>query len=184
MMFRVVPKRLPTAVGLAGVGPSCGGTTTCSKPAISPARTSQEGSTLIESVIATVILAIAFSAIIGSINYGMFMMRLARENARASQVLLEKTEALRLYNWDQIVYSNGFLPSTFTAMYDPQGSTNNQGITYNGQMTISNVPFTASYSTNIRQINITLQWVTAGRINHSRSLATYIAKNGLQNYVY
>ncbi|HWW02090.1 MAG TPA: hypothetical protein VNZ64_20485 [Candidatus Acidoferrum sp.] len=182
MILRVVPKRLPIAVGLAGAGCSCGGKTI--DPRSRCARTSQYAGTLIEVIIATVILAIAGAGIVGSINYGIFMLRLARENARATQVLLEKSEALRMYSWDQIVYTNNFVPTNFTAVYDPQAPTNTQGATYNGSIIIGSVPFAASYAANIRQCTISLQWVTMGRINHNRSLTTYIAKDGIQNYVY
>lgn len=184
MMFRAVPKRLPTAVGLAGVGSSCGGTTTCSHPAIRTARTAQRGATLVEVVIATVILSILGAAIVGSINYGMFMMRLARENARATQVMVENLESIRLYNWDEVI-ANGFVPSRFTNYYDPQGLANNQqGIAYYGTMTVSNVPFAASYSAGLKQFTVTVTWTTAGRINHYRELSTLVAQNGMQLYVF
>ena len=144
---------------------------------------SPKGGTLIEVVVAITILAVMGGGIISSINYGLFMMRLARENARATQIMLEKLETIRLYNWTEVTNA-GFVPTTFTDVYDPQGATNLQGAVYNGTMTISNVNFSASYSTNMRQFTVTLQWVTAGRINHNRSMSTYVAQNGLQNYVY
>src|SRR5262245_45144004 len=78
-----------------------------------PSRKSEAGNTLAEVVIATVILAIIAAALISSINYGMFAMRLARENSRATQIILEKLESIRLYDWYQ-VNSNGFVPTTFT----------------------------------------------------------------------
>ena len=138
---------------------------------------------MVEVVIATVILAIMGGGIISSINYGMFMMRLARENARATQIMLEKLESIRLYDWTEVTAA-GYVPSTFTDVYDPQGSANQQGVTYNGTMTVSNCPVGTSYSTNMRQFTVTLQWTTAGRINHNRSLSTYVARDGMQNYVY
>lgn len=146
-------------------------------------RKSQIGGTLVEVVIAVAILAIMGGGIISSINYGLFMMRLARENARATQIMLEKLETIRLYSWTEVT-NTGFVPTTFTDVYDPQGATNQQGAVYNGTMTISNINFSASYSTNMRQFTVTLQWVTAGRINHNRSMSTYVTKDGLQNYVY
>jgi len=182
MILRAVPKRLPIHTGLAGARISCGVTSTSSQPPKDFSRTSQNGGTLVEVVLATFILALMATAVIGSINYGMMMMRLARENARATQILVEKTEALRLYKWEQVI--GGFLPANFTAPYDPQAGTNNQGVTYTGQMSVSNVPFSTSYSTNVRQCTITLQWDTAGKIHHNREVTTYVTRDGLQNYVY
>lgn len=136
-----------------------------------------------ETLIATSILAIMGAGILNSINYGMFTMRLSRENSRATQILLEKTEAIRLYNWEQVTSGTYILP-TFIAYYDPQVNAN-PGVSYQGTITISPATGVAtSYAANMRQCTITLQWVTGGRINHSRSLSTLIAKDGIQNYVY
>jgi type II secretory pathway pseudopilin PulG len=183
MILRVVPKRLPIALGLAGAGCSCGGRTTAARPATVLTTASLKGGTLIEVVIATVILSILGAAVVGSINYGMFMMRLARENARATQVMVEKLESIRLYDWDQVTTS-GFVPQNFTDVYDPQGATNQQGAVYSGTMTISNVPFSTSYSTNLKQFTVTISWTTAGKINHYREISTLVARDGIQPYVF
>lgn len=183
MMFRAVPKRLPTAVGLAGVGSSCGGMTTCSRSAAGAPRTSQKGSTLVEVVLATVILSIMGAAIIGSINYGMFMMGMARENARATQVMVEMLESIRLYNWDEVTL-NGFVPNQFTNSYDPQALSGHAGTIYYGNLTVSNVTFPASYATNMKQFTVSLSWTNAGRIPHYRELSTLVAQHGMQLYVF
>jgi hypothetical protein len=146
-------------------------------------RQSQAGGTLVEVVIATVILGIMGGGIIGAINYGMFMMRLARENARATQVMVEKLESIRLYNWSEVITPN-YVPATFTDVYDPQGAPGQQGAVYSGTMTVSNCPLGNTYSTNMRQFTVTLQWTTDNRINHTRSLSTYVSRDGMQNYVY
>jgi hypothetical protein len=104
--------------------------------------------------------------------------------------MLEKVETLRLYNWDQ-VNSNGFIPTNFTDVYDPQASSGRQGVTYTGTLTIADftnatsgsVSTPPSYSTNMRQVTLTVNWNTRN-INRSRSLTTYIARDGMQNYVY
>jgi Tfp pilus assembly protein PilE len=147
-----------------------------------PAK-SQKGGTLVEVVLAVAILAVMGGGIISSINYGLFMMRLARENARATQIILEKLETIRLYSWDEVNTTN-YVPQTFTDVYDPQAPANQQGAVYNGTMTVSNVNFSSTYTNSMRQFTVTLQWVTAGRINHNRTMSTYVAKDGLQNYVY
>src|SRR5262249_44898746 len=94
-------------------------------------RKSESAGTLVEVIVATIIIAIAGVGIIGSINYGMFVAQLARENARATQIMLEKLESIRLYNWTQVTNS-GFVPATFVDVYDPQAPTNAQGAVYNG----------------------------------------------------
>jgi len=149
-------------------------------------RKAERASTLVEVIVATVIIAVSGAAIIGSINYGLFIMQLARENARATQIMLEKLESVRLYNWSEVT-SNGYVPSAFTDYYDPQGGSNSLGTVYTGTLSVGNPAFggtTPSYSTNLRQFTVTVTWNTAGKVDHSRSLSTYVAKDGAQNYVY
>jgi prepilin-type N-terminal cleavage/methylation domain-containing protein len=142
------------------------------------------GMTLTEVVMATGIIAITGAGVIGSINYGMCIMRVARENQRATQVMLEKLEAIRLYNWSQVT-NTGFIPATFTAVYDPTSPMT--GTSYYGTMAVSTPAFigtTPNYSANIRQFSVSLTWTNSGGIRHNRALSTYAALNGVQNYVY
>lgn len=146
---------------------------------------SQRGGTLVEVVMATCILSIMGAGIIGSVNYGIHTMRLARENARATQVMLEKLESVRLYNWEEVIVS-GYVPARFVDVYDPQNS-NSPGISYYGQMQVTPPVFgngTPSYSTNMRQFTVTLNWTNNNGLAHQRSLTTYVSRDGMQNYVY
>jgi type II secretory pathway pseudopilin PulG len=149
---------------------------------IRPARNPENGLTLVDVIMAIAILGIMASAVLGSFRYGFFIMQLARENQRATQILLAKVETIRLYNWDQ-VNSNGFIPQTFTEYYDPQGGSNSQGAVYNGRMDITPFPDNTSCRDSMRQLTVSLQWNTRS-ISHNRSLTTFIAQDGIQNYVY
>jgi len=147
---------------------------------------SNSGVSLTEVVMATAIIAMIGGAVVTSINYGLLVMRIARENQRATQVMVERLEGIRLYNWDQVTTAN-FIPTSFTEAYDASNPTNGQGITYYGQLTIANPTFsggTPTYANNMRQFTVTLQWTNASRIAHTRSITTYVARNGIQNYVY
>jgi type II secretory pathway pseudopilin PulG len=144
------------------------------------------GVTLVEVIMATGIIAITAAGVISSINYGLCVMRIARENQRATQVMLEKLEAIRLYSWEQVTNA-GFIPSSFTAAYDPTSVGTRQGTTYFGTMSVTAPVFvgtTPNYSASLRQFSVTLSWTNAGGIRHGRSLSTYVAQNGVQNYVY
>jgi len=69
----------------------------------------QSGITFVDVLMATAIITVMSLGVIGSLTYGFYVMQMARENQRATQVMLEKVETLRLYNWEQ-VNSNGFIP--------------------------------------------------------------------------
>lgn len=185
-MYNAGPRLQMMKTGLVLAKAVKGADTKISPMRTSVQRKSESAGTLVEVIVAVVVIAIAAAGIIGSINYGMFVTQLARENARATQIMLEKVESIRLYNWTQVTNS-GFVPATFVDVYDPQAPTNYQGAIYNGTMTVASPTFggsTPSYSGNMRQFTVTLSWTTNGRITHNRSLTTYVSKDGLQNYVY
>ncbi len=138
--------------------------------------------TLSEVVISILIINIGAAGLMGCFKYAYFVTGLARENQRATQVMLERTEAIRLCSWDQ-VRSNGFIPTSFTDYFDPSAPSGSRGIVYNGTVAITAFPFNTSYKDNMRQLTLTLQW-KSGAIDRSRTNVTYIAKDGIQNYVF
>jgi type II secretory pathway pseudopilin PulG len=142
-------------------------------------RLARAGSTLVEVVMSTSILGICAGGIMGAFASGFMTTELTRENQRATQILIEKTETIRLYSWDQI-NTPGFIPTTFTERYDPR---QDLGVTYTGSVSITEPPLTASYTGQLRLLTITLEWSTRD-IPRRRSFSTLIAKDGLQNYVY
>jgi type II secretory pathway pseudopilin PulG len=127
------------------------------------------------------IIGTSMLALFSGFTSGFFTMQMARENLRATQIMLEKTETIRLYSWDQVVNTPGFIQPAFTALYDPNST--NSGIVYNGSVSIDSVPLATGYSDEMRMVTISLNWKT-GSIDRNRSFTTYIARNGLQNYVY
>ncbi len=145
-------------------------------------RGGTKGTTLVEVVLAICLLGVIAAGLMGSFAYGFFVMKVVRENQRATQILLEKVETIRLYSWDQVL-TPGFVPSTFPDVFDPQGPPGHQGISYQGSVSVEPFPFNTSYKDNMRQLVVTLTWTSSG-ITRSRKFSTFIAKDGLQNYVY
>lgn len=145
-------------------------------------KTALSGAALFEVIMSVFTIGIIGSALMGSFAYGFQIMRLVRENQRATQILLEKVETVRLYSWDQLL-TPGFVPASFTDVYDPQAPDGQHGITYNGTLSITNFPNATSYQNDLRQLVITLDW-TSGSLPRTRKLATLVAKDGIQNYVY
>lgn len=136
--------------------------------------------TIVEAVFAMALLLTMVIAIYSGITFGFNTVRMARENARATQILIEKTEQLRLYNWDQLTGTSGYLPTNdFIVTY----YSTNVGVTYTGRVTLGSVTLPTTYANNMRQATVTLTWKT-GNLLRTRSLTTYISKHGLQNYIY
>ena len=80
-------------------------------------RRRQFAATLLEVTFSLAIIGVLFVSLYGGMTRGSAFTELARENLRGTQIILERVEGLRLYNWDQLVYSN-MIPSTFTNFYD------------------------------------------------------------------
>ena len=136
---------------------------------------------LIEATVGMAVISTVVGAMLSGITSGTFTMRMARENLRATQIMLEKVETIRLYSWDQ-VNTAGFIPTNFTATYDPHGAPS-VGLTYSGTMTVTPAPIAASYSDDMRMVTVHLSWQTAG-LQRDREFISYIARNGLQDYIY
>ena len=140
------------------------------------------GVTLVDFVVAVGVLGIMASGVFGSFRYGFFTLQLVRENQRATQILLEKVETIRLYNWDQ-VNDPIFIPRNLPPEdYDPKAPVGQRGVTYTGTVTVAPCSVGSSYAVNLRELTVTLSWTTRN-IPHTRSITTYIAKDGLQNYM-
>ena len=139
---------------------------------------------LVEATIGMGVVGTVVGAMLSGITTGTFTMRLTRENLRATQIMLEKVETIRLYNWDQA--TTNFIPSSFTTYYDPQAAAGSQGLQYHGTITIGPVDpnlFRSSYTNDMRLITVQLTWQTGG-LQRSREFSSFIARNGLQNYIY
>lgn len=152
------------------------------------------GGTILESIFAVAISGIFFSALFAGITSGMFAVQSTREDLRATQIITEKFETIRLYSWDQIT-TPGFIPSTFSAPFHPKdeiaGGVNEESpnpvadgtIIFNGTVTISKPPSDTHYTSDLRQVEVQLVWQTGSRMR-TNSATTLVSRYGLQNYIY
>jgi len=138
--------------------------------------------TLVEMLVAMAIIGVVVVGLYGGITSGIGSVRMARENLRATQILVEKTEAIRLYRWDQITNSS-FLPTNFLASYDATTTNTASGIVYSGTVSVAAAPFSASYSNDLRLLTVQVSWTT-GKLARKRQLSTCVCRTGLQNYAY
>src|SRR3954454_2730228 len=107
---------------------------------------------LIEATVGMGIIGTVLGAMLSGITTGTFTMRLARENLRATQIMLEKVETIRLYTWDQITDTNHFIPTAFTNYYDPNNTAH--GIAYTGTLTFASTAFAQSYSNKMQMATV------------------------------
>lgn len=141
--------------------------------------------TLSEVVVAVAIVAISFVSLYAGIFFSFGVTTLERENLRATQVMLQRMEGIRLFNWNQVTNTT-LNPITFYERYFPgSGGLPPSGLTYTGQVVIAPLvldPVT-TYQTNMKALTVTVQWMSGTQLR-TRSVTTYIAKDGIQNYIF
>jgi hypothetical protein len=137
---------------------------------------------LVEATIGMGIVGTTVATLFSGFTSGFFTMQMARENLRATQIMLERVETIRLYSWDQVT-ADGYITPTFTAPYDPEAAEGQQGLVYTGTIEIVPCDVPSSYSADMRKVVVRLNWQT-GRLQRSREFTSYISRFGMQDYVY
>jgi type II secretory pathway pseudopilin PulG len=156
-------------------------------PAKRPAA--QTAFSLIELVVAVSIILVVFVTIFGGMTMGLTITQLSRENLRATQIMLDKMEGVRLYRWDQLTNSNVLIPSFSNWFFETNniGSTNatGNGVQYTGVVSVAAIPLTTSYTNYMRAVTVTIGWTSGnGNLSHTRSMTTFVSQQGMQNYIY
>src|SRR5467141_1260094 len=75
----------------------------------------QRGHSLVEVMVALSVLGFMVVSLYAGFSSGFAVLRVARENLRATQILQERMEVLRLIKWDDV--APGFIPTRFTAPF-------------------------------------------------------------------
>jgi prepilin-type N-terminal cleavage/methylation domain-containing protein len=144
-------------------------------------QASNRAFSMVEVLVAMSLVGIMFLSLYSGISSGFAVVQLARENLRATQILQEKMETIRLYNWDQ-VNQTGFIPTNFTASY----YTTNQagtGLIYTGSVSVASASMSESYNSDLRMVTVQLKWKSAN-VGRTREMKTLVSRYGLQNYIY
>src|ERR1043166_1310049 len=143
------------------------------------------GFTFLETLAAVAIFGVCFGALLEGLTWSVSSVKFARETVRATQIMEEKLDTIRLYSWDQIT-TPGFITNQFYAPSSPPGASsgaNGLGVTYTGMIAFAGSPLTESYNTNILQITIDLYWPSSPQVRHAQ-MHTFVSKYGLQGYIY
>jgi len=161
--------------------------------------------TLVEVLVASALLSLSAAALYSGLAWGIKQNRLARENLRATQVILEKMEILRGYSWDQLFPNSDpdeledpsdpfdpdedphleednitfTIPKTFTAPYE-SGDTNKGDFMYQGIIQITPAQITEAYGASLAQVRVAVGWTSEG-VRREREAKTFFAQYGLQN---
>jgi len=118
------------------------------------------------------------------VSSGFALVKLAREDLRATQIMLQRTEAVRLYTWSQITNATYFSTNNYAAYYDPAGqAVGSGGVVYSVNTAVTTDTPAANSSPGMRRVTVQVSWLS-GKINRRREVSTFVARYGMQNYIY
>src|SRR5437867_1029588 len=135
-------------------------------------KQAQHGFTLMEALVATMILGFALASILGVAGRSMRYLNDIRRTARSSQVLQQKMEDIRLLSWSQLQA----LPGTFT---DPSDTNR----VYAG--TITQTAYDSyNGTTTMMKVTLTVTWTNQVYRVLTNSLSTLVSNGGLNKYIF
>lgn len=164
------------------------------------------GFTIVEVMMASVILVVGFMGMISALTVGSEMLATARRSTIANQILQHEFEKLRLASWATISAPLPNISATDYTTLTPDDTQFDSAIAASGA-TFNLTRTVSSPTTNLYEVSLTVTWNKAGtntaaatgtgswlqRLSFSRSspisrtysrtAVTYITKNGLnQSY--
>src|SRR4026208_1801298 len=141
---------------------------------------------LLEAVIGMALLGLVFMAMYTGLVTTTFSVQLSRENLRATQLMTEKLDTIRLYGWKKIVEDPYYVHWTDVPVYPDDPSKLGNDATprvFKGEILVENAPITEVYASDLRMITVRVMWAT-GKLNRTRTMSTLVSKYGLYRYVY
>jgi hypothetical protein len=141
--------------------------------------------TIAEIVVAVMVLMTVAICFYAGLSSCFGVVQSSREDLRATQILIQKLEAVRLCTWSQL--SN----FSFQEFYDPLDQTNHEaGALYFGTVSTNvanGISDTSAYKSNVCLVTVTVNWTNYNghtSMGHTRQMQTQVARYGLQNYIW
>jgi prepilin-type N-terminal cleavage/methylation domain-containing protein len=141
--------------------------------------------TLVEVMVAIFIAAIFLPTFYACVGAGFTIAKETREDLRATQILLQRMEAIRLSPYS-VLQNAASYPANVTEYFCPSGQATGSGggaaytVNYNWAPGPTTLP--PSYRTNMLLVTATVSW-NSGNVQRSRTNQTYVARYGIQRYV-
>jgi len=150
-------------------------------------RNSRRGFSIVEALVATGVLGITCVALLGGLTASVGHVQFGREQNRATQIMMEKLDVVRMYKWSQ-TKGGSFVTTNFTEYFFPPGVLDNGtnssslGTVYNGTVTVADAGIGLTYNGRMRKVTVSVEWQSGGR-PVQRQMTTFISKHGLQLYI-
>ena len=143
-----------------------------------------------------VLAAAAFLGVVVTLLYGAFSLgscgiQSTRANLRASRILMQRAEALRLFTGSQVRDLNNQRKPLFVERHDPLSlSSNGGGGPYAAYVSAAVPAAGASPKVSrpdLRTVTVTVYWTNcngAKPVVHAREVQTRLARNGMPKYIW
>ncbi len=141
-----------------------------------------------EAIIAVLVMGVMLISLYAGFSSGFSIVQSSREELRATQILQQRLETIRLYRWSQLLDTNNYLAPTFVEYLAPAGQTNPAGgVVYYGSITLRPPPdLPEAYRNHLREVTVKVYWTNQSgstEIVRSRQMQTFVARHGMQNYL-
>ena len=133
-------------------------------------------------MVAVQIIMVTFGGFYLAFTQGFAIIQVARENLRATQILEEKAETIRLFTWKDVLAATADTYVTTNYFY-PMAASGSKGVAYRVERTVSSAPMSESYSNDVKLVTFTIKW-TSGNLVRQRQMPTFVAQYGLHNYIF
>jgi type II secretory pathway pseudopilin PulG len=148
----------------------------------------QRGFSLVEVAVAAGLIGLMFVALLSGLTSSVANIQFGREQMRATQIMVEKMDIIRLYSWENL--NPTYIPTSFTTTFHPDSGTSGGkngggegvGTTYFGSIAITNTAVVEPYAPDLKQVTVSLEWKSGNR-TVTRQMSTYVARYGLQNFI-
>jgi hypothetical protein len=140
----------------------------------------------VEAVVGMALLGLVCMALFSGLFNSTFSVHLARENLRATQLMAEKLDTIRLYGWKQLTNETYIKESFNPPLHPPDPSsprTNSPVAVYEGAIYIEPAPISEVYGKDLRLVTVELKWKT-GELERNRSMSTLVSRYGTYKYIY
>lgn len=130
--------------------------------------------TLVEVMVASVVLIFGIVSAIGAMQAGLKSMDRARKVSLATQILQSEMERLRLKSWTQLEAEQA---AGATATFTPDNAAGTAAARFTCTRTI------ASAKADMKEITLTAEWRSYDGRPQTARLVTRYARNGLNDYI-
>jgi type II secretory pathway pseudopilin PulG len=150
----------------------------------------RRGFFLVEAVVGMALLGLVCMALFSGLCNSTFSVQLTRENLRATQIMAEKLDTIRLYSWKQLTNDTfvAQIEKDFNRPLHPPDPlspphTNSPSAVYEGAIYIEPAPINEVYGKDLRLVTVELKWKT-GELQRTRKMSTLVSRYGTHKYIY